>query len=95
MTDEFEQRLQTDFIFNGSEQDVVDLWLTNRSNWYPTTLLETDTFGRGCCCVTGAYCSGFTGLPSFCKPGTMRYVVCTSGESLHVVEACKRDEVPT
>jgi hypothetical protein len=95
MTDEFEQRLQTDFIFDGSRQDVIDFWLTNRSSWYPTTLLETDTFGRGRCSVTGAYCSGFTGFPAFCRPGTMRYIVCTSGESLHVVEACKLDEVTT
>jgi len=95
MTDEFEQRLQTDFIFNGCNQDVADLWLTNRSSWYPTTLIETDEFGRGRCSVTGAYCSGFSGFPEFCRPGTMRYVVCTSGESLYVFEACKRSEVPT
>ena len=93
MSDEFEQRLDTDFIFNGSKQDIIDLWLESRSNWYPMPLLETDAFGRGKCSVTAAYCSGFTGVPAFCRPGTMRYVVCTSGESLHVVEACKRDEV--
>jgi hypothetical protein len=93
MSDEFEQRLQTDFIFNGCKQDVIDLWLTNRSSWYPTTLLETDTFGRGRCSATGAYCSGFTGFPAFCRPGTMRYVVCASGESIYVFEACKRSEV--
>ena len=93
MSDEFEQRLQTDFIFNGSKQDVIDLWLSNLSNWYPMPLVETDKFGRGKCSVTEAYCSGFTGLPAFCRPGTMRYVVCTSGESIYVFEACKRDEV--
>jgi hypothetical protein len=96
MTDEFEQRLQTDFIFNGCKQDVIDLWLSNRSNWYPTTLIGANISGSGhLCSVTGAYCSGFANLPAFCKPGTMRYVVCTSGESIYVVEACKRDEVPT
>jgi hypothetical protein len=94
MSDEFENRLQTDFIFNGSRQDVIDLWLTNRSSWYPMTLLETDPKkDRERCSVTGAYCSGFLNLPAFCRPGTMRYVVCASGESIYVVEACKRDEV--
>jgi hypothetical protein len=95
MTDEFEQRLQTDFIFNGCKQDVIDLWLSNRSNWYPTTLIGANISGSGHCIVTGASCSWFTGLPPFCRPGTMRYIVCTSGESLQVVEACKRGEVPT
>jgi hypothetical protein len=93
MTDEFEQRLQTDFIFSGSKQDVIDLWLSNRSNWYPMTLVETDKFGRGKCSVTGVSCFWFPDLPRFCKRGTKRYIVCTSGESIYVVEACKRDEV--
>ena len=95
MTDEFEQRLTTDFIFNGSKQEVIDLWLTNRSNWYPTALLETDTFGRGRCSVTGVCYSLLNACPGFCKPNTMRYVVCTSGELIYVFEACKRDEVAT
>jgi hypothetical protein len=69
MTDEFEQRLQTDFIFNGCKQDVIDLWLSNRSNWYPTTLIGANISGSGHCIVTGASCSWFTGLPPFCRPG--------------------------
>jgi hypothetical protein len=93
MTDEFEQRLQTDFIFDGCKQDVIDLWLTNRSNWYPATLLKVGADLILRCSVTGVGCHPLSVYPKFCRLNTMRYIACTSGESLHVVEACKRDEV--
>jgi hypothetical protein len=95
MTDEFEQRLQTDFIFNGSKQDVIDLWLANRSNWYPATLLKTGMDGFLACSVTGVRCHPLSVYPKFCRLGTMRYIACTSGECLYVFEACRRSEVPT
>jgi len=95
MNDEFENRLQTDFIFNGSKQDVIDLWLSNRSNWYPATLLKVGADLILRCSVTGVRCRPFSVYPKFCRPNTMRYIACTSGESLHVIEACKRDEVRT
>jgi hypothetical protein len=95
MTDEFEQRLQTDFVFNGSKQDVIDLWLTNRSNWYPATLLKVGSDGFLRCSVTGVRCHPLSVYPKFCRLNTMRYIACTSGECLYVFEACKRNEVPT
>lgn len=92
MTDEFEQRLDADFIFNGSKQEVIDLWLTNRSSWYPTTLVENDGSGKMRCSITGVNCEGFSTVPAFCT-GLMRHIECNNGQTLHVVKACKRDEV--
>jgi len=94
VTDEFEQRLTTDFIFNGSRQDVIDLWLTNRSNWYPTTLVENDGAGKMRCSVTGVYCNYRNVVPAFCT-GLMRHIECDNGQTLHVVKACRRNKVPT
>ena len=92
--DEFEKRFDSDYIFDGTKEDVVQLWLTSQSRWYPDSLVAKNSRGEMFCSVTDVICEDLHTMPLFCKSGSMRHVSCTSGETLHVCEAwCRRDEI--
>lgn len=40
--DEFEQRLNDGWIFDGTVKDIETLWLESRSKWYPETFVDRD-----------------------------------------------------
>lgn len=91
--DEFEQRLNDDWIFDGTVKDIETLWLESRSKWYPETFVDRDGNGEMWCRITDVICERHRVLPLFCRDGGMRHVSCTSGETLHVCEAVRRGEI--
>lgn len=92
MVDEFEKRFDADYIFDGTKEDVVQLWLTNQSRWYPDSLVAKNSRGEMFCSVTDVICEDLHTMPLFCH-GRMKHVSCTSGETLHVCEAYRRAEI--
>jgi hypothetical protein len=92
IVDEFESRFDADYIFQGSKDDVVALWLNNKSRWYPDVLVTKNNLGDMWCSVTGVICEDLHTMPLFCLGG-MKHVSCTSGETLHVCEAVKREDI--
>jgi len=93
MVDDFEKRLDADHVFEGTKDDVVQLWLNNHSRWYPDVLVAKNSRGEMFCSVTDVICEDLHTMPLFCKSGTMKHVSCTSGETLHVCEAYRREEI--
>ena len=90
--DEFEKRLNADCVFEGTKDDLVQLWLSNQSRFYPDVLVSKNSHGEMFCSVTDVICEDLHTMPLFCR-GRMRHVSCTSGETLHVCEAYRREEI--
>lgn len=93
MVDEFESRFDADYVFSGTKDDLVQLWLTNQSRWYPDVLVTKNSNGEMFCSVTDVICEDLRTMPLFCKEGSMKHVYCDNGETLHVCEAFFRDEI--
>jgi len=91
--DEFENNLSDDWVFNGSIKDIESFWLNSASRWYPETFVNRDENGEMWCRITNVICERHKMLPLFCRDGGMRHISCTSGETLHVCEAVRREEI--